>query len=321
MATLRIQLFGKFTVCCDGRELGGLDAGKSQELLCYLLVNRDRPHPRETLAGLLWGDASTERSKKYLRQALWHLQGVLDAGGESTRTVLRADHDWVQLDERAEVWLDVGDFERAFDAARGERGKGLEDGRADELRAAIELYRGDLLEGWYQDWCLFERERLQNMYLLMLDKLMSHCEAREDLEAGQHFGGLILRHDRAREGAHRRLMRLHHLAGDRTAALRQYERCVTALREELGVAPDRHTVALYREIRSDAAASAAPPPAHTEPPAQPDAADAQPLSLSDVLGRLKQLQHIVSDAQHRIQQDIKTVEHALRRKSGRAADR
>lgn len=320
MANLRIQLFGRFTVCCDGRELAGLDAGKSQELLCYLLVNRDRPHPRETLAGLLWGDASTERSKKYLRQALWHLQTVLDAGGESSRMVLRAEHDWVQLDERAEVWLDVGDFERAFEAARGERGKGLGDEKAEELRAAVQLYRGDLLEGWYQDWCLYERERLQNMYLLMLDKLMCHCEAREDFEAGQHFGGLILRHDRAREGAHRRLMRLHHLAGDRTAALRQYERCVTALREELGVAPDRQTVALYREIRADAVRDETPAPAAADATVQPDA-DGLPLSLSDVLGSLRQLQQVFADAQQRIHQDIKTVEHALRRKPGRAADR
>lgn len=315
MATLKIQLFGKFTVSCGGLELAGLDAGKAQELLCYLLVHRDRPHPRETLAGLLWGDASTERSKKYLRQALWHLQGVLDAGGESSRAVLRAEHDWVQLDERAAVWLDVGDFERAFEAARGERGKELSEGSAVELRAAVQLYRGDLLEGWYQDWCLFERERLQNMYLLMLDKLMGYCEAREDYEAGQHFGGLILRHDRAREGAHRRLMRLHSRAGDRTAALRQYERCVAALRDELGVAPGRQTVALYREIRADDAGEDAPAaPGADAADAQPGA-DGPPLSLSDVLGRLRQLQQVVSDAQRRIQQDIKSVEQALRRKS------
>ena len=37
------------------------------------------------------------------------------------------------------------------------------------------VYRGDLLEGCYQDWCLFERERLQNAYLAMLDKLMVRC--------------------------------------------------------------------------------------------------------------------------------------------------
>jgi DNA-binding SARP family transcriptional activator len=215
----------------------------------------------------------------------------------------------------------VGDFERAFESARGERGKELGDERAGELRAAVRLYRGDLLEGWYQDWCLFERERLQNMYLLMLDKLMGYCEARADYEEGQHFGGLILRHDRAREGAHRRLMRLHHRAGDRTAALRQYERCVTALREELGVAPDRQTAALHREIRADAGQDESPAPAPAEASAQQPDAEGLPLSLTDVLGRLRQLQQIVSDAQHRIQQDIKTVEHALRRKSGRTVDR
>src|SRR6185436_8118355 len=114
---------------------------------------------------------------------------------------------------------------------------------------AVEFYRGDLLEGCYQDWCLYERELLQNKYLPILDKLLGYCLVHQEFDAGQRYGGLILRYDRARERTHQLLMRLHFLAGDRTGALRQYERCVVALREELGVQPDRRTVALYEEIR------------------------------------------------------------------------
>jgi DNA-binding SARP family transcriptional activator len=43
-------------------------------------------------------------------------------------------------------------------------------------------------------------------------------------------------------------MRLHQLAGNRTGALRQFERCRTALDEELGVGPGRLTRSLYEEI-------------------------------------------------------------------------
>src|SRR5438128_1039451 len=58
------------------------------------------------------------------------------------------------------------------------------------------LYRGDLLEGWYSDWCLYERERLQHMYLAMLDKLMEYSESHQEYETGQTYGMRALRYDR-----------------------------------------------------------------------------------------------------------------------------
>ena len=79
MSSLHISLFGKLRVRLDGRVLVGFEASKVQELLCYLLLHRDPPHPRETLAGLLWGEAATAQSKKYLRQTLWRLQSALDS--------------------------------------------------------------------------------------------------------------------------------------------------------------------------------------------------------------------------------------------------
>ena len=119
---------------------------------------------------------------------------------------------------------------------------------------------------------------------MILDKLLVYCMSHEEFEAGQRYGGLILRYDRARERTHQLLMRLHYLAGDRTGALRQYERCVVALREELGVRPDRRTVALYEEIRGSQG---------NAPFDEMLTFDAS-TSLLEVLCRLKQLQAIRS---------------------------
>lgn len=81
MPHLQVRLFGKFRIHVDTKLTKGLDASKEQELLSYLLIHRDRHHSREALAALLWGETSTDKSKKYLRQALWHLQSVLESGG------------------------------------------------------------------------------------------------------------------------------------------------------------------------------------------------------------------------------------------------
>jgi DNA-binding SARP family transcriptional activator len=113
MSTLRFHLFGKFSVERDAQSVKGLDASKEQELLSYLLVRRNRCHPRETLANLLWGDSSTEKSKKYLRQALWHVQGALEPDRSHSQQVLLVEHDWVRLNLRSEAWLDVAILEQA----------------------------------------------------------------------------------------------------------------------------------------------------------------------------------------------------------------
>jgi len=290
---LRFRLFGKFTAHHDAGILKGLEASKDQELLSYLLIHRDRPHSREALASLLWGETSTEKSKKYLRQALWHLHAALN----SDTDVLLVDHDWLSLNPCSNLWTDVADFERAFATTEGIAGRQLDTEKAKALKAAVSLYNDDLLPGYYQDWILFERERLQNMYLLMLDKLIVHSQFHGDYEVAQGYGATILRYDPARERTHRQLMHLYSLAGDRTSALRQFERCAQALKQELGVKPERKTVELYERIKSDQMGL-------TDSPEN----SSRTSTPSDILTRLKQLQAIVSGVQRRIQRDIKAIE-------------
>jgi DNA-binding SARP family transcriptional activator len=304
MLPISVQLFGKFCVRRDTETLTGLDACKLQELFSYILVFRDVPHSRESLAALLWGDCSTTQSKKYLRQALWQLQTVLSSRSSKNRNrIFNVENDWVSLNSESEVWLDVALFEKAFALLRELAGHQLDDSQAQTLDQAIQLYQGDLLEGWYQDWCLCERERLQTNYLIMLDKMMSYCEAHGKYETGLAYGLRVLRYDRARESTQRRLMRLHYLAGDRTAALRQYEHCVTALNEELGVKPSRLTVALYDQIRLDEFKAV------VSGPTVPTNGDSS--VLPKVIEHLKHVRRVLIKIQGEVQNDIKAVEDVL----------
>jgi len=149
------------------------------------------------------------------------------------------------------LWFDVAQFERAYRQVEDVAGEAIDPATAARIEAAVELYRGDLLEGWYQEWVLFERERLERMYLALVDKLISHCAAHGRYEAGIGYGMRALRHDPARERTHRRLMRLHHLAGNRSEALHQYALCVETLRRELDVTPSERTNEVYRRILTE----------------------------------------------------------------------
>jgi DNA-binding SARP family transcriptional activator len=301
--TLSISLFGKFSAQLDGRRLRGLDGTRLQELFCYLLLHRGRPHSRESLASVLWGDLETAQSKKYLRQVLWQLVSLLNAnGGSRSEHVLLVEPDWIDIDAEANLWLDVAEFEKAFSLVTGLIGREMDTSTADALSRAAELYKGDLLQGSYQDWCIYERERLQNSYLSILDKLMDYCEAHGEFERGILYGDRILYYDRAREWSHRRLMRLKYMSGDRTGALRQYDRCVTALKQELGVGPAKETVALYERVRCDGMESSA----------EQDGVAELPSIMPEALRQLRRMLKSFADLQSQAQRNLEIIEDLLK---------
>lgn len=303
---LRIHLFGQVSVHRDGQPLSGLSA-KALELLCYLFLNRDRAHTRESLADRLWPDCSDSVSRKYLRQALWQLHSVLDALAREKEALpaalLTLRPGWVRVNPEAGWWLDVAAFEQAYGRYRDTPGEDLTDPQARELEAAAVLYRGDLIETWYQDWCLYERDRLRLTYLAMLEQIMGYCEARQLYARGVGYGQRILRYEPARESAHRHLIRLHYLAGDRTTALRQYEHCVSSLAKHFSLPPSRETVILYQQVRADRLESSG-----RRLPAAPRPADEA--GRDQILGLHARLDHIQASlaALHReVQQQLSEI--------------
>ena len=133
------------------------------------------------------------------------------------------------------------------------------------------------------------RERLQNLYLGTLDKLMDHCETHHEVESGLSFGAQILALDRDRECTYQRLMRLYYQAGDRTGAVRQFSRCSEALQTELGIAPSKKTRRILEMIQADQDLdSAVVLPEQPRVPAQ-------------LLGDLERLQQLIRDIRGQVE--------------------
>ena len=299
MSNLEATLFGKFNIQNGGVALKGIGPRKVSELLSYLLIFRNRPQPRELLCELLWDNQPSAISRKYLRQTLWRLQAAIKAGADSADLELQIDNDWIQINITGNCWLDIAELEKVFDHIKEKKGQELSARHVKLLEYAVGLYKGDLLEGWYSDWCIFERERFQTMHLMLLDKLVQFCEIHQKYEAGLTYGIEILRHDHAYERTHRQLMRLYFMAGNRTQALHQYERCVVALRDELNVEPSRKTKQLYEQIRLDNFK----PAAFEEKMVSKTKVKAMP-ALRDVLHSLVEVSEVLSRLEQNIQEEI-----------------
>lgn len=249
MATLKLCLFGQLQTFRGEQRLRALPSRKEQHLLCYLLLHRQRSHARSVLAGLFWGDSSEEQARKSLRTSLWRLRKFLEQDADPAETYLLVGSDDIGFNARSDYWLDVETFERSIAAAvrLGDAGAS-ESALVSSLSSAVELYQGDLLEGCHEEWCLLERERLRGAFLHALATLLAYHRSRGAYDAAIRCGRRIVAHDPLLEEAHRELMELYRLSGNRAAALRQYHLCREVLARELGVEPAEPLRALYAQI-------------------------------------------------------------------------
>jgi DNA-binding SARP family transcriptional activator len=161
------------------------NSGQSQALLCYLAAT-GRPHSREKLAGLLWGDKPEARAKGNLRKSLSTLRKLYGDALSITRQTAAFNRD-------SAYWLNVEVFESAL----------AEDGPASEelrpLREAVDLYRGEFLEGFsvrqalaFEEWVLSERERLRQMVIQALQRLSVACTGRGEVAAAIEYTNRLL---------------------------------------------------------------------------------------------------------------------------------
>lgn len=257
-ADYRLSLLGPVRVERAGQPVHGFESRRALALLCYLAA-QGQPQTRAHLADLFWPDKPAARGRGNLSRVL-HNFGALLPGCVS------ADRETVTFNAAA-CWLDVNAFTALTRLPTD----------FPALTEAVALYRADFMAGLYLDdcpdfemWLVIERERQQQRMTGTLHALIAHHIRRGEVEAGLRFVERLLALDPWREEAHRQKMLLLALAGQRSAALRQYEQCRQVLADELGVAPTPETDALYQRI---AAASG------DAPGFLPEAAVAPPLPL------------------------------------------
>ena len=236
-AVVVMQLPRRATVALLGgfRLMNGAEAvvvpPRCQRLLAFLAL-RETPVRRSLAAGTLWPDTSEDRAHASLRSVLAWLRragkGVVDA-------------DSVDIGLADEVAVDL---RRARQAAEDLLPPSTQAIDPSATRSVISLLSRELLPGWYDDWTLLEAENWRQLRLHALEALAAR------LVAAHHFGdaaGAALAAvgaDPLRESAHVALVRVHLAEGNRSEALRAFERFRRLLHAELGLEPTQHLVGL-----------------------------------------------------------------------------
>ena len=201
---------------------------KDAALLAILAV--DGATPRGKAASLLWPDVGEDAARNNLRQRLHRLRKR--AGRDlalSVNDVLRlagdVGHDLTGLQSR------LGD-----DAAAS----------TGELLGTFEYE--DCID--LNDWVAIAREQWRAARRNALAEIASRLETEGHVALALQYAERLVTDDPLLEHAHRRLMRLHYLRGDRAAALAAFARCRQVLAHHLKAQPARETLELSRLVEA-----------------------------------------------------------------------
>ncbi len=207
--------------------------------LFFCLLHHPQGLRKEEIGEIFWPDHPPVKLDSIFRSTLYRLRRAL------FRESVIFDEGIYRFNREIDYWFDVEAFEDLLDQAEQAIDKQRE---IVLLEDALALYRGDHLEGVYDEWCALERERLRGQHLAALDKLASLYVDRRDLQRAIELYQQLITREPYHEGAHRELMHCYYRLGDRAAAIRQYQSCAELLRDDLGLSPAPETEALYLQI-------------------------------------------------------------------------
>ncbi|MGB7300887.1 MAG: BTAD domain-containing putative transcriptional regulator [Burkholderiaceae bacterium] len=219
--------------------------GKKPRALIYLLLLADSNRLRRSqIASMLWAGSAEAAARANLRLTLSRLRQQLSG-------LLRTDND--------SVWIEPAVISRVDTNLVLSVAANAGQATLPRIRAALELYRGEFLEGFsvrdapeLDDWLRHHRELFRNRMLSLVQVALEHPETVNDTDARLWFSQRWVQIDETDEAANRQLMMLYQSMGRRSHAIRQYETYRQLLAERLGARPGAEIYELYRTIHANA---------------------------------------------------------------------
>ncbi|MFB6274098.1 MAG: tetratricopeptide repeat protein [Salinibacter sp.] len=249
---LKVRLLGDFHVQRDDGSPVEIRNSKTRALFQILIGDRGHPFSKDRLIEWLWPDSELGSAEANLRGRVQELRQLLEPDLErgTESHYIQTVREGYRFSQHADCDVDAEAFERHLnDADRRYREGALAEARSAYERA-VECCDGDYLpDAPYEDWALDRREHWRRRHLAALERLAELNVRLGDLPEARGHCLQVLEQDPHRESAWRQLMQVDWAAGERTEALRAYERCRETLREARGELPSSATQTLHERIR------------------------------------------------------------------------
>ena len=210
-----------------------------RDLFFYFLFKQDAL-TKEQIAEVLWPDLTDAAAiKKRFKDAIYWIRRAVG------KNAVVFDEEYYRLNRTLDYEYDAEAFESHLKRARKNRDRTE---RINWYQKAVDLVRGPYLAELDAHWAATERERLGQIYVSALEELAHLYLDANQFERCLSTCQLALAQNPYNEVIYQFEMRTYAALGERTAIVRCYQVCKTALEEGLGISPSRETELLYQEL-------------------------------------------------------------------------
>jgi two-component SAPR family response regulator/Flp pilus assembly protein TadD len=239
-ARLTIRAFGNPEISVDGKviQMSEWRTQSVRDLFLYF-VQKQEAVTKEQVGATLWPETSNIQAlKARFKNEIYRLRRA--AG----RDVIVFDDEYYRFNHQMDYEYDVEAFESHL--SRAHKVNNINN-RIEHLQKAIDQVHGPYLVDVDADWATLERERLWLAYGSALEELAYLYLDTGKIENCLSICQLALKRDRFQETIYQIEMRAHSVIGDRSAIMRRYQACKTAI-GELGIPLSMKTQNIFHEL-------------------------------------------------------------------------
>ena len=219
VSKISLFLLGDVRVMVDDTDVS-MKSTMTRELLAYLVLHPHQSHPRSILCSMFWPERTEDAARRALSRVLSHVRAHLPSN------LVQTDGDTIYLAKHYDVWVDVVAFRRQVCAfLEGDDSPEL----LDNVRVVLDLYQGNFLHGFYNEWVLKEQEELQRLYQQALLKLIYLDKLHGQYQRAIHSAHSLASVDTLDETAQQEILQLYLLLDEPQQAIRHYNEYVKYL--------------------------------------------------------------------------------------------
>ncbi|MGH9756000.1 MAG: BTAD domain-containing putative transcriptional regulator [Blastocatellia bacterium] len=251
LTDLTINLLGHVEIFRDPKRPFAADAWttrRSHDILCFIASRRHRRASKETIIDTFWGEADFDVVAKNFHPTVSHIRKALNSNQPLKQNFLLHRGGDYLLNPDFAYSIDIEEFDRLVTEGESARRARDQDRCVACYEAAIKLYRGEFMNGCYDDWVEEQRSHYHERYLNMLEILAGVALGQQEWPRAFQIAYQILHDDPYREDIHCLVMRAQAAQGNRVAVKEQYETLRSLLRKELGIEPASETQKVYRGL-------------------------------------------------------------------------
>ena len=248
---LTVRLLGPVEIHRDPSRPFAADAWttrRARDIFCMIAAGKHRRAAKEVLIDTFWPGDDPAVVEKNFHPTISHIRKALNSNQSIKQNFLLFRDGAYQLDPELSYFIDSEEFSRLIAEAESAKRAGDNERLRESLEAAHEIYRGEFMEGIYDDWVQEQRSYFSEQFARITGALARLSAAERRAADAHRYAAEALRADPYREDMHRLILRLLAAQGQTAAVKKHFDSMRELLKAELGVEPSSQTLRVAAEL-------------------------------------------------------------------------